>query len=299
MVMPYTYAAMQPMLGGFFGGAGYVPPTPQQQRLQAIGALLSGLGGGLLSGRNLGQGLGLGIQAGTQGLQQAREDQQRQAQFGMQQQQFQQQQAELQRQEAQRQAQLKAQAGVTLPGVDAATSANLLTAYPALGAESYKARLTPQAPYSSIGKLQADLAAGRISPTDYATALKKETYISYPQAPQISPSDITGPLLQKMSRGQTLTPAERQALDYWRDTDPIREMMRQVLPGGAPPAGTAAGPPTGQPNTGAAADVAAGNLYGKGASAADPVAVSSPEEAAKLPSGTYFRTPDGRIIRKH
>src|SRR5262249_13713668 len=37
-----------------------------------------------------------------------------------------------------------------------------------------------------------------------------------PQQPQrTSPSDILGPLVAKMSRGETLTPAEKSTLDYW------------------------------------------------------------------------------------
>jgi hypothetical protein len=54
------------------------------------------------------------------------------------------------------------------------------------------------------------------------------------QPQQTSPTDVTGPLLQKMARGETLTPSEQAALDYWRNTDPINQLIRQSMPGGVP-----------------------------------------------------------------
>lgn len=41
----------------------------------------------------------------------------------------------------------------------------------------------PSGPESTLGKLAADLKAGRITPAEYDAAVKKENYISYPQGP--------------------------------------------------------------------------------------------------------------------
>lgn len=81
-----------------------------------------------------------------------------------------------------------------------------------------------------------------------------------PRAPTMA--GTMAPILAKVARGEALTPAEQQA---W-------SMYRPGRRGGA-----AAGP----------APAAGGGKT--------PVRVSSPDEARKLPKGTAFMTPDGRV----
>jgi hypothetical protein len=44
----------------------------------------------------------------------------------------------------------------------------------------------PEGPESTLGKLAADLRAGRITPAEYDAAVKKENYIAYPQGPGLT-----------------------------------------------------------------------------------------------------------------
>jgi hypothetical protein len=44
----------------------------------------------------------------------------------------------------------------------------------------------PEGPESTLGKLAADLRAGRITPAEYEAAVKKENYIAYPQGPGLT-----------------------------------------------------------------------------------------------------------------
>lgn len=188
MVMPYATAPSTYGLGGFGTGPSAMAALTPQQRMQAFASLLSSIGGGLLSGRNLSEGLGAGVQAGSQSLSQGVADRQRQQYMDMQQQEYQQKQAEQQRLLAQQQAQQAATAKLAQSGQYPGLTQDVVTAYPSIGEDLIKNSLVPQKPYSSIGNLDADLKAGRITKPEYDAALRKETYIA-PQQP-VQPNEI-------------------------------------------------------------------------------------------------------------
>ena len=79
-------------------------------------------------------------------------------------------------------------------------------------------------------------------------------------APPMTMSRVIAPILAKKAAGQPLTAFEQQALDYYR----------------RPPGGGRRGGGEGQ-----------------------PVKVASPAQAAKLPPGTWFETPQGQIRQRH
>ncbi|MGE0776634.1 MAG: hypothetical protein AB7G25_13075 [Sphingomonadaceae bacterium] len=90
---------------------------------------------------------------------------------------------------------------------------------------------------------------------------------SPPRTPR-SVNEAVAPLLQKLSRGEQLTPAEQQALSYYNR------------------GGRGSGKPSITPRP------AAPRLPIK---QTGPVRVSTPEEARRLKPGTQFVTPDGKV----
>jgi hypothetical protein len=124
------------------------------------------------------------------------------------------------------------------------------------------------------------------------------------QGGSLSPSDVAGPILAKVARGEELTPAETQALDIYRRLSPVDRLIEQSIPGpsGGPtvPAGPQGGASPGSAPTVAAPPVSGdgANLYGRGSSRENPIIVQTPQEAAALAPGTYYATPDGQIYRR-
>lgn len=178
---------------------GSFPPTPlagstgllglNPQLLAAISQGLLGMGGGVMQGQNIGQGLGMGFQGAGQGIQnamlQARQKTAEDARNKILE--FQEKQA--QRQQDQQDAQTAALQNIPPPqGMDATQWKTILAGMPGVGEKMLANQYTPQEPYSSAGKLDADLKAGRITPEEHAAALKKENYIAYPQPQQ--PNDM-------------------------------------------------------------------------------------------------------------
>jgi hypothetical protein len=136
------------------------------------------------------------------------------------------------------------------------------------------------------------------------------------ESPTVTPSDVIGPIMAKQARGEPLTPAEQATLDSYRTSLPWYMSGAPASGTGmSVPAASAAPPPVpgtqfGHPNSSAVpassgssqtgdAAGSTGNLYGPGSRADNAIAVQSAADAAKLPPGTYFKTPDGRVIRRN
>lgn len=64
---------------------------------------------------------------------------------------------------------------------------------------------------------------------------------------QTSPSDVVGPIMAKMSRGEPLSQGEQAALDRYRSFDPFNAMMANMLGGASQPPATASPAPTAPP----------------------------------------------------
>jgi hypothetical protein len=83
---------------------------------------------------------------------------------------------------------------------------------PAMLAEKYREFLLSPAegqdPYSTIGKLQADLKAGRITQQQFEAAVRKENYIAPTQADALNPVNMRFP----DGRMQAYDPRDRQGL---------------------------------------------------------------------------------------
>jgi hypothetical protein len=103
-----------------------------------------------------------------------------------------------------------------------------------------------------------------------ARARERAARVGQRQPPAATPSRVVGRIMDKYARGEALTPQEQEILDNGTTTGRRRQPIGRDGGGGVTAPQPRAGP---------------------GASKANPVRVTSPVEAEKLPSGTWYTAP--------
>jgi len=233
MVAPYDTAATQQSPGGF--GTGPWGVDPAVLRNAQFSNMLMGIGTGLLSAPNWQQGVGQGMYLGNQLAQQGRATALDDAQIQLRMKEYEEAHARQQREYEQQQAQAAAMAKLAGSGQYPGLTPDVATAYPNIGEKLIENQLTPQKPYSTIGNLEADLKAGRISQADFDAAKKKENYIAYPQPQQ--PTEIQTRLKLAVDAWNTANPDKpgRPTLQFLQDYGVTPQAVKQDLVQSADP----------------------------------------------------------------
>lgn len=180
-VAPAQNAARDPQTGP--AGSMFMNPLVRQKASggwrDKVPDLLLGAGIGLLQGDNVGEGLGQGLQYAVQLGQDREQNRRRDELTDMQRQQFE-------------YGMAKDRAATEAGAAEIAQRNRLIDGMTGVSDDVKAwAKANPdfdpfpkaEGPESSLGKLAADLKAGRISQAEYDAAVKKENYIAYPQGP--------------------------------------------------------------------------------------------------------------------